>query len=120
MRFLLDQDVYEATARFLLIQGHEIVRASQIGMSQAPDIVILSTAAEDNRILVTRDRDFGSLVFARRLGTGVVYLRILPSTADAIHRQLAKVLQTYSEEELKRAFVVVEPDGHRMRRLSQT
>ena len=119
MRFLLDQDVYASTARFLTSLGHDVVRVSQLGLAQAADERLLAEARSQARILVTRDRDFGSLVFVRLLGSGVLYLRILPSTQNAVHAELEAVLKTYSENELQRAFVVVEPDGHRIRRLPQ-
>jgi predicted nuclease of predicted toxin-antitoxin system len=77
MRFLLDQDVYAVTAKFLLDARHDVVLAAQIGLSQAKDEEILKTAQEQSRILITRDRDYGNLVFVRSLGTGVIYLRSL-------------------------------------------
>ena len=117
MRFLIDQDVYAATARFLRHLQHDVVQVAQIGLSQADDTELLRVAQEQNRILVTRDRDFGNLVFVQALGAGVIYLRILPSTQQTIHSELEKVLTIYSEAELGRAFVVIEPRGHRIRRL---
>jgi predicted nuclease of predicted toxin-antitoxin system len=119
MRFLLDQDVYAATARFLGSRGHDVARAAQVGLSQAADEELLAAAQEQDRVFVTRDRDFGSLVFVRALGSGVLYLRMLPSTQDAVHGELEKILQAYPETELKKVFVVIEPDGHRIRRLSE-
>lgn len=118
MRFLLDQDVYAVTARFLVDARHEVVLVAQIGLEQASDEEILRTAQEQNRILVTRDRDYGNLVFVRAIGTGVIYLRVLPSTVNAVHNELVRILQTYSEVELAGAFVVVEPDRHRFRKPS--
>jgi predicted nuclease of predicted toxin-antitoxin system len=117
MRRLLDQDVYAATFRFLVAQGHDVVPASAVGMSRAEDEVLLKFAADQNRILLTRDRDFGVLVFLKSAGSGVVYLRVLPSTLDSVHAELQRVLSLYAELELGRSFVVVEPDGHRIRRL---
>jgi predicted nuclease of predicted toxin-antitoxin system len=117
MRFLLDQDVYIATARFLEGLGHDVVRVAQIGLSQATDRRLLDVAREQDRILVTRDRDFGALVFVNVLGAGVLHLRMLPSTQKVVHEELSRVLQMYSDQELKKAFVVVKPDGHRFRRL---
>lgn len=46
MRFLLDQDVYPATA----------------GLSRAGDMELLQATREQSRILVTRDKDLGGLV----------------------------------------------------------
>ena len=116
MRLLLDQDIYAVTARFLSSPGHDVVPAAQMGLAQASDEELLETAQQQGRIFVTRDRDFGGLVFVRALGAGVLYLRVLPATQSAVHSELERVLQTYTESELSRAFVVVEPNGHRIRR----
>jgi predicted nuclease of predicted toxin-antitoxin system len=117
MRFLLDQDVFAATARFLGSLGHEVVSAAQLGLAQADDTYLLRTAQDQNRIFVTRDRDFGRLVFVKDLGAGVIYLRVLPSTQNAVHNELARVLGSYSADELMAAFVVIEAGRHRFRRL---
>ncbi len=119
MKFLLDQDVYAVTGRFLSGLGYDVVPVAQIGLSQADDEDLLKTAQAQGRIFVTRDRDFGSLVFVKALGAGVLYLRILPSTQNAVHNELKRVLKTYHEDELAKAFVVIEPDGHRFRRLQK-
>jgi predicted nuclease of predicted toxin-antitoxin system len=117
MRFLLDQDVYSVTARFLSDLGHDVVQVAAVGLSRAEDEEILNVAQEQSRILVTRDRDYGNLVFVHALGAGVLYLRILPSTQNAVHAELARVLSTHTEEELAKAFVVIEAGGHRLRKL---
>ena len=115
MRFLLDQDVYGTTARLLAGLGHDVAQAAQIGLSRAPDEQLLRAAEEQDRILVTRDRDFGSLVFVRALGAGVLYLRILPSTQDAVHGELERVLDSFSQQQMRKAFIVIEPHGYRIR-----
>ncbi|NER98441.1 MAG: hypothetical protein F6J86_32220 [Symploca sp. SIO1B1] len=115
MRFLLDQDVYALTIRFLVNAGHDVVLAAEMGLSQASDEEILKIAQEQSRVLVTRDRDYGNLVFVKAIGTGVIYLRISPSNVNTVHKELTHILQIYSEMELAGAFVVVEPGGHRFR-----
>jgi predicted nuclease of predicted toxin-antitoxin system len=117
VKFLLDQDVYGATARFLAGLGHDTVQVAQIGLSQASDERLLAVAQEQGRILITRDRDFGALVSVKGLGAGVLYLRVLPSTQDSVHEELARVLKSHPEEKLRKAFVVVEAGGHRFRKL---
>lgn len=117
MRFLLDQDVYARTARFLDGLGHDVMTAAAAGLSRASDIDLLEAARGEGRILVTRDRHFGSLVFLRKLGAGVIYLRMSPSEEAEVHTELARVLDDHSEEELRRVFVVVERGRHRFRRL---
>ncbi len=117
MRFLLDQDVYATTARLLSGLGHDVIPVAQIGLAQADDEDLLRTAQDQNRLFVTRDRDFGGLVFVNALGSGVLYLRVLPSTQNSVHQELERVLNSYSEQELRTAFVVVEAGGHRFRRV---
>jgi predicted nuclease of predicted toxin-antitoxin system len=118
MKFLADQDVYAITIAFLSGLGHDVVRAAQLGLAQAEDSELLRVAHEQGRIFVTRDRDFGALVFVQGSGPGVIYLRILPSTQYAVHAELERVLTLYSEQELQASFVVIEPGRHRMRKLA--
>jgi len=37
MKFLLNQDVYAATAQYLKHLGHDVVRVAQLGLSRAGD-----------------------------------------------------------------------------------
>lgn len=119
MKFLLDQDVYLPTAHYLSSLGHDVVRVAQIGLSQATDEELLNIAQEQNRIFITRDRDFGNLAFVKNLGAGILYLRISPSTQNVVHREIERVLNKHTEELLSRSFVVVEPSRYRIRRLTQ-
>ncbi len=63
MRFLADQDVYQATIDFLRSHGHSVLRAYDLGLSRAEDTVLLERAVAEGRVLVTRDKDFGALTF---------------------------------------------------------
>ncbi|MFT5365894.1 MAG: putative nuclease of putative toxin-antitoxin system [Candidatus Latescibacterota bacterium] len=117
MKLFLDQDVYAITIRFLQSLNHNILTAAESGNARTPDIDLLKLAQSQGRILITRDRDFGSLVFLSQINAGVIYLRMSTSNQDAIHDELAHVLQTYPEEELCNAFVVIEAGRHRYRKL---
>jgi predicted nuclease of predicted toxin-antitoxin system len=117
VKFLADQDVYALSVRFLRGLGHDVVTAAEIGLSRASDTVLLARARQEGRIFVTRDKDFGGLVFVEHLGKGVILLRISPSTLEGTHEELSRVLRTYSEVQLGSAFVVVEPGRHRFRKL---
>lgn len=119
MKFLVDQDVYATTMRFISHLGHDVIPVAQIGLSQADDMILLRKAKEQDRIFVTRDRDFGGLVFVQGLEGGVIYLRMLPSNLNEVHAEIKRVLDTYTEEELRNAFVVIEPGRHRFRKIEK-
>jgi len=117
LRFLADHDVYAVTIRLLQALGHDVLPVAQQGLSSAEDSDLLRVARKQGRILVTRDRDFGRLFFVFGLGPGVLCLRALPSTQNAVHADLERALRSYPEGDLQTAFVVVEPGRHRFRRL---
>ena len=117
MKFLLDQDVYALTERFLREQKYDVVTASELGLSRADDIDLLRLAGEQGRIFITRDREYGNLVFVQNVGSGVIYLRILPTEMNDVHNELKKVIESYSEEELAKSFIVVEKNRYRIRRV---
>ena len=117
MKFLLDQDVYALTERFLREQKYDVVTASELGLSRADDIDLLRLAGEQGRIFIRRDRDYGNLVFVQNVGSGVIYLRILPTEMNDVHNELKKVIESYSEEELAKSFIVVEKNRYRIRRV---
>jgi predicted nuclease of predicted toxin-antitoxin system len=117
MKFLLDQDVYAVTTRFLRENGYDVITASELNLSRAKDSELLKIAGEQERIFITRDRDYGNLVFVHGAGSGVIYLRMLPSTMANVHEEMKTVLDTYSETELAKSFVVVEGNRHRIRRI---
>jgi len=119
MKFLLDQDVYAITERYIRGLGYDVVLAAEIGLSRADDEELLKEAQAQERIFVTRDRDYGHLVFVQGAGSGVIYLRMIPSTFDEVHKELKKVLSDYSPEDLSKAFVVVEAKGHRIRKIKE-
>jgi predicted nuclease of predicted toxin-antitoxin system len=117
MKFFIDQDVYDVTIRFLRNRGHDVVTANDLSLSRAEDIELLKIARETNRILITRDRDYGNLVFIENEKSGVIYLRVLPSTLSVIHKELEKVLSLYSENDLLNAFTTIEAGRHRFRKI---
>ena len=117
MNFLLDQDVYAITSNFLRDLGHDILTAADLGLSRAKDTELLARARQERRIFVTRDKDFGGLVFVEHLGSGVILLRISPSKIAAVHQELKRILSLYTADELTSAFVVVEPGVHRFRKI---
>ena len=77
--------------------GHDVLRASDIGLSRAADEKLLETAQKQDRLFVTRDRDFGRIVFLNRNRAGILYLRMEPAMQHAVHEVLEDVLRTNPE-----------------------
>jgi predicted nuclease of predicted toxin-antitoxin system len=76
MRFLLDMNLPPAMVDWLRSEGHDAIHIREIGLAQLPDREVFARAAEEGRIVVTFDLDFGEIVgLAGATGSGVVLLR---------------------------------------------
>ncbi|MBM4309293.1 MAG: hypothetical protein FJ123_21405 [Deltaproteobacteria bacterium] len=118
MRFLTDQDIYKITIDRLKEEGHDLLTAKELGLQQASDQDLLKRAQTEKRMLLTRDKGFGGLVFLnKRLSTGVILLRMTPGSAEEVHHELHRLLEEHGEDELKKVFCVVEPHRYRIRHL---
>jgi predicted nuclease of predicted toxin-antitoxin system len=118
MRFLTDQDVYLVTTEFLKKQGYDVLRVVEAGLAGASDEKVLAWAYQNRYVLITRDKDFGALVFARRVrNAGVILLRMDPSTIADIHLELLSFLQVHTDLGFENYFCVVEPGVHRIRKI---
>jgi len=118
MRVLADQDVYQVTIEQLKKWGHDVVTAKELGMQKAGDEDLLRRARMENRLLITRDKGFGTLVFLdKALTTGVILLKIMPMIVEEVHQEILRLFKEHPEEELRNLFCVVEPHRHRIRHL---
>ena len=66
MRFLVDANVSPDVARLLTAAGHDAVAVHDLRLQDAPDDEILNRALGDDRIIISHDTDFGTLLAARR------------------------------------------------------
>lgn len=64
MRFLIDACVGHTLAEWLRGEGHDVAETRDRGRDPGDDL-ILAWAAEERRVLVTMDKDFGLLIFGR-------------------------------------------------------
>ena len=120
MKLLIDHDVYKITIDFLKQQGHDIITAKELGLHTASDEELLEKAKTFDRLLITRDKDFGMLVFLKKeLCSGVICLKVTPSMIRDVHDELLKILEKYTENDLKTSFCVIEPYRYRIRRIDK-
>ena len=108
MRFLIDRCAGRLLADWLSKQGHDVVESRELGPDPG-DRALLEWAANETRILITIDTDFGELIYLENLShAGLVRLPDVP----ARERQLImQDLLTRYEEELKDAAIITVRGG---------
>jgi len=79
MKFFVDQDVYQIAVDYLKSIGYDVLKASDVGLQRASDEELLRYAYKHERILITRDKGYGAIVFLYfQENFGVILLRVQP------------------------------------------
>ncbi len=116
MRFLANENFPIPSILYLRAHGYEVISISET-WSDASDEEVLAKAVEKALIILTFDRDYGTLIFRYQLTAppAVVYFRMKGQTPDVA----AKILLSNLEEGLKIEgyFTVIEAAGIRQREL---
>jgi predicted nuclease of predicted toxin-antitoxin system len=106
MRFLVDENLGPAVARWLRGQGYEVFSVYN-ELRGLDDDSLLQKAFAENWILITNDKDFGEKVFReRRPHRGIILLRLEDERLANKIAVLTQVFDQYSER-LADNFVVV-------------
>jgi predicted nuclease of predicted toxin-antitoxin system len=79
MRILCDESVPLAVERFLAATGHDVVAVRE-RLRGAADRVVLQHAIAEERLLITYDRDFGTLLFRDQLRPAPLVLYVRTAT----------------------------------------
>ena len=106
MRFLVDEYTGPLVARWLREQNHEVFSVYDEARGLDDDKVI-QKALEEERILITNDKDFGEKVYRDgRLHRGIILLRLQDERSTSKIKMLSNLLNTYSDR-IPNAFLVV-------------
>jgi len=114
VKFLADAHVSVEMVAMIRGLGHDCADASAIP-PRMPDVDVLRMAADDGRVVVTADKDFGELVFVHQIAClGVVLVRV--SLADETDR-VARVRSVWATvlSRLPGSFVTITACGVRAR-----
>lgn len=119
MKFLIDNMLSVRLVDELSILGNETVHVRSRGLGAAPDAMLLELAKSEERVIISGDRDFSTLLAELRFDQpSVIYLRsgipLAPKAlADLIHANLPSIQNDLAQGSI----VIFEPGRIRVRRL---
>jgi len=119
MRFLVDNALSPDVASDLAAVGHDAVHVRDYGLQTTEDSVIFDRAAQEARVVISADTDFGALLALRHESQpSLILLRGAISRHPAEQTQLIVANLPQVEQDLNDgAIVVIEPTRIRVRPL---
>ncbi len=118
MRLLIDESLQRDLAGVLSGHGHDAVHVADIGLQGAPDIDVLTKARADDRVVVTADTDFGTLLaLSGASGPSVVLLRRSGRRVHERTRIVLIVLDLVADQLATGSVVTVDNERVRIRPL---
>lgn len=103
MRFLVDRCAGRRVAEWLRAEGHDVLEARELGPDPG-DRALLQIATGQDRVVVTIDTDFATLVFAEgRAHSGLLRLPDVPSR---LRIELAREVLSRHGEDLEQGAIV--------------
>jgi predicted nuclease of predicted toxin-antitoxin system len=119
MRFLVDNALSPDLVRSLRAAGHDAEHVRNLGLASADDLKIFEAAAGDDRVVVSADTDFGTLLTLRasRKPSVVLFRGATPRRAADQARILLANLPSIADALGRGAIVIIEPSRLRIRML---
>ncbi len=117
MQLLANENFPLASVQLLRQAGYETASITEDSPG-IKDLEVLTRAVDEQRIILTFDRDYGELIYRFQLPPppGVIYLRFRPHTPKEPAAILLNLFQT-EELQIERRFTIVEHDKIRQRPL---
>ncbi|RPI52990.1 MAG: hypothetical protein EHM49_04850 [Deltaproteobacteria bacterium] len=108
LKLYLDQMLRLDVAQALRDEGHDVMRASEVGQARADDYEILQKAISENRILITLDEHFGDwVILPLSKHPGVIRLKVNPATSKNAINLILPFLRLYSSKHFKNRLVIL-------------
>lgn len=114
IKFLVDENVGISVVGWLKSEGYDVISAEE-SLRSLKDRAILSKAVEEERIIITNDKDFGELVFNFNLShKGIILLRLKDESSRNKIRVISQLLDKYNKQ-IPNSFIVATEDKIRIR-----
>ncbi len=115
MRFLVDEALQDAVAHRLEAAGHDAAHVRLRGLAGQTDDQVVALAVDEDRVLITTDTDFGTILALS--GAAAPNVLLLRGIGDSVDERVAAILDVLPrvEYELNEgALIVIEGERYRV------
>jgi predicted nuclease of predicted toxin-antitoxin system len=93
MNFLMDENIPRLVIQQLRELGHDVISVKEL-IQGVGDRNVISKAVIENRIIVTRDKDFGELIYQNKVSkpAGIILIRLFGYQPDELISKIVTIL----------------------------
>ena len=116
MKFLIDENISPKITNFLKRISISAENVFSLNLQSKEDTDIIELLREENRILITFDKEFGNILnYPVGSNPGIIILRIKPKTVDNTEFALSRIFNKFKPSELYKKLVIVDNNKIRIR-----
>jgi predicted nuclease of predicted toxin-antitoxin system len=117
MRFLTDEDVYPSIVQVLRDLGRDVFDIKEEKLTGIPDADVYDLAKSQDRILVSLDKDFISiLLYPLGEHSGIIVVKLYRMQMDETAQRFLDAFVKLSENDIKDNLVIIDKNKTRIRR----
>jgi predicted nuclease of predicted toxin-antitoxin system len=117
MRFLIDENVGLSITKFLQKEGYDIVFVGTSELRNRQDEYLLRFSFQNKRVVITNDKDFGYIVFRKKIKCfGIILFRLSKESPSLKIEKLKFILSNFSNK-IVNHFIVITDNKIRIRKL---
>jgi predicted nuclease of predicted toxin-antitoxin system len=119
VKFLVDNNLSPVLAEILRAAGHDVSHVREVGLQAAADQVVLAAAEAEQRVVISADTDFGTLLSrsGAKLPSVLLIRRLVGRRAAEQAATILANLPAAAEDLKAGAIVVLTEEWVRIRRL---
>jgi len=118
LRLLADQHISPKTVEYLKLLGHDVVTVALVLSPTAQDSAIVDVARAEQRVVLTQDLDYTSLIaLSKSSSPSLLLLRVSKMDAESVNALLATALPMVEKSLSEGAIVTLTENTYRVRAL---
>lgn len=108
MNFLTDENIARSVVKQLRQGGHDVRDIKEEKLYGISDIEIINRAREENRIVITHDKDFGNIIKNQNLNhKGIILIRCKNQSPSNVSDIIDKLLNSEIIDKIEDSLIIV-------------
>lgn len=107
MKFLTDENIAKTVLQALRAAQYDVLDVKEQKLFGAPDKQLLNLAVKENRVIITHDKDFASILLKQTKHYGIILLRFKNQRPQRVADNLIAFLNSKQAPKTKNNLVII-------------